>query len=806
MFSSSSATTSNFKGLRRKAANEGNSSPWLTARPSTATTDQYNYGVTGRLEPALDGPPSPEGIRAFGRRMKRGTSSDRQNELRTSSGSSSRAGTRESSTERQPETPGLSRNPSQRSSAMPFKERPESVQLFGKAVFSRKAKLRKEHSDQGIPNSSLLSLSHMTRGAGSEQTGEQRSIQSMFTRRRPRGTSETTHKRFQISGPYDFQHVAHSAKESLSSLEQVDQAGLSPDLARNRSRTTTDTNNPTAGLTMQDLDKPLPTPPTSQELERSSSEESIQFSPRRPRRPTIDESPMSPIPPPPRTSSRMSVRNDSVDSFGTLSYDRPATGLGLRQVQPFILPSSDGPRPRPIDSTNDLVEEDEVGSDGESSHTVSATGVSTWPLTGSMTSLSEVPEEEEYHLTHTNTRASVMSTTISLRGSISVPHLRRISLRQATQRPPSNASDTLGRFDLLTAQRTIHEPDEDDISADHCFRHSWEDDIDYCYDHAAEADCDFAWERPSCDLDRDEDEDYAESLILGTDVPSSTSSFRGLSTSLLTADLPGLSPTSPGSYQSKSPQYETVTPTSSTMPVAANFSLPRTDSSTKLKRDHDRSHSSASSFHESQGFSLSPSLLIPDDYHEQMLRYERGELSSHNSSDDLKAGHHEDQYLKFKKPDAFRLRSSASTTGSTLSEMSTASSRYTSSTVSSAAHTRWTGSSSSSWQPVEVSQPPVAITLNDKEAIVTPTTDVSVMRPTEQPVLSPAQESSREGHSRAHSDATLLMKTPHGAKTLVDSKAVKEPLKTHRRARTASRSHAATSPQFVLFPQVPQRF
>jgi len=798
---SSSATSSNFKGLRWKAANDGSMSTLHMSRPSTATSTDYHYGhgITDRFGPALDGPPSPEGIRAFSRRMKRGSSTGHQNETRTSSGSSSRPETPESSRGRLPEPSSLSRNPSQRSSVIPFKDRPESVQLFGKAVFSRKPKLRKEHTDQGIPNSSLLSLTQMVRDTTLDQPKEQRSIQSMFTRRRLRGTSETSQKRYQISGPYDFQHVSHSAKESLSGLDQINHGNLSPGVPGMRLRAATDAMNSSTGLTLQDLDKPLPTPPSTQDRERSSSEESVQFSPTRPPR-ARGESPISPIPPPPRTSSRMSTRNDSVDSFNAFTFNKLRTNLGHRQVQPFILPSNDGMQLPPSPNTINVAgEEALVSGDEGSPRTVPANDISAWPLTGSMTSLPEVPEEEEYHLTRTHTRTSIMSSTTSLRGSMSVPHLRRISLSQTTQRPPSNASDTLGRFDLLAAQRALHESDHDDIDDEPSYRHSWEDDIDYCYDHAAEADCDFAWERPSCDMERG-DEDYAESLILGHSVQSSTSSFRGLSTGLLSADLPGLSPTS---YQSRS-THEAITPTSATMPVTANFSLPRIDSSAKLKRDHDRSHSSASSFQESQGFCLSPSLLIPDDYHEQMLRYERGELSSHNSTDDLKVIQQDDQYPKFNKPDThLPARCSASTTVSTLSEQSATSSRYASSTFSSSAFTRWTGSSSSSWQHIEPSQQPVSITLNDKEPVVTPTSEVPVMTPSENTVLPAPQETSREGHSRAHSEATLLLKTPHDTITPLEPKTTKESLKTHRRARTASRSHATTSPQLALFPQIP---
>ncbi|KAI0389320.1 hypothetical protein F5Y17DRAFT_462846 [Xylariaceae sp. FL0594] len=767
-----------------------------TSRPSTAssTDNHHGQGTADPFEPALEGPPSPEGIRAFSRRMRRGASAGYKNETQPSSGSSSRSDTPESSTGRLVEPSGLSRNPSQRSSVMPLrdlKDRPESVQFFGKSVFSRRPKLRKEHSDLGIPNSSLHSLSQTAwDNTGVEQPREQRSIHSMFTRRRPRGTSETSQKKLQISGPYGFQHVSHSVQEGLPGLGQTNNGDLAPGAAVTRLQALTDAPDSTTGLTQQDLDKPLPTPPGFPNSTRSSSEDSLQRSPPASPSRVYPESHMSPIPPPPRTSSRMSVRNDSADSFSALIFDRPAGSSCLRQVQAFVSLSNEGLR---APTTMNILEEGDGLSGNEGSpRKMSGYNISAWPLSGSMTSLPEEPEEEEYHLTTTHTCTSFMGGTMSLRGSVSVPHLRRISFGQTTQRPPSNASDTLGRFDLASVQRALHESDAEEVSEEPLYRHSWEDDIDYCYDHAAEADCDFAWDRPSCDMERGE-EDYAESLILGEDLHSSASSFRGFSSRLLSVDLPALSPTS---YRSRSTN-EAVTPTSATMPSAANFSLPRIDSSTKLRRELHRTPSSTSSFQESQGFSLSPSLLIPDDYHEQMLRYERGDLSSHASTEDLKAGQQDDLYVNFTKTGTYLpARCSASTTVSTLSEQSNTSSRYASSTFSSA-FTRWTGSSTSSWQHSEPCPQPVAITLNDKESILAPESEVAVA------VAAAPQEPSREGHVRAHSEATLLLSLSYDKTNPLSSKASKEQLKTHRRARTASRSHTATSPQFALFPQIP---
>jgi hypothetical protein len=793
MFSSSSASA-NFKGLRWKTPTDGSSSTLHSIRPSTATaTDRhYGHGMTGLLEPALDGPPSPEGIRAFSRRMKRGSIPEQpQNEPATSSGASSLCSeTPETPWERHLDGFGLSRNPSQRSSGMSFMERHESVQLFSKSVFGRKPKLRREQTDQGFPSSSLTEI---PRDAAPDQPKEQRFMQ-MFTRRRARGASEASQRKYQISGPYDFQHVSHSAKQSWSGFDQVNHPDMSSGFSGARPRTTTDASNAPPGHASQALDKPLPTPPSpQQELRRISLRDSIQLSP--PRLPRFISDDARTSPPPPRTSSRVSVRHDRMDSFGVATVENRGTKSIHHQMQPSLSPTDGFWLPPVSRVSNGQSEKDVVSGDEKSFYPVPNVDATAWPLTSSMTSLPEVPEEEEYHLATIPSRTSTMSNATSLRGSVSVPHLRRISLSRATQRPPSNASDTLGRFGLLAAQRALHDSNYENMDDDEFIRDNWEDDIDYCYDHAAEADCEFAWERPSCDLEREE---FYEGLLPPDHrIETSYSSFGPVPMAISTPDIPGLSPTS---YESKVMHHEAATPTSSTMLVTSNFSLPRIDSSAQLKRDHDLSHSSASSFQEVQGFCLSPSLLIPDDYHEKMLQYERGELCSNASTEDLKILEHEDQDLTFDKPGPFlHARSSASTTISTLSERSMTSSRYPSSTFSSSAFTRWTGSSSSSWQHIESPQQSVAITFNDKETVTAPANDVPV------PESSLQQDANREGHSRAQSEVTLLLKATHDKVTPLTPEVTKESLKTHRRARTASRSHTTSPPQFALFPQVPQR-
>lgn len=795
MFSSSSSATS-FKGLIRKAANEGGSLTSHIARPSTATPAEYyhNQDVLDLLEPALDGPPSPEGIRAFRRRMKRVSIAENlPNEPATSSGASSlRSESREPSWERGPENISLSRNPSQRSSIMATKERPDSVQLFSKTVFGRRPRLRRGQTGPSTPGSSLVSVNEIP-AQDTAELPKENIIQSMFARRRTKTTSETSPKKIQISGPYDFQHVLHSSKDSVTALDDDAHFEAPPSFSNTRPRTAVDASNSTTRFNLQDLDKPLPTTPTSLDDQESiSPRDSIQFSPPRLPRPTQNEGQTSPIAPP-RTSSRVSALHERGGSISKAAMEHLRTN-STHQVQPFILPSTEGLWPTLASHANNDSELDSECDDRVSPYPMSTIDDNAWPLTSSMTSLSEVPEEEEYRLSRITSRTSIVSNAMSLKGSISVPHLRRMSLNQVAQRPPSNASDTLGMFQHLAAQRSLHRYDDGEMDEDDFLHDSWEEDIDYCYEHAAEADCEFPWERLSVDLDY---EDNAMGRAMSHRTNLSFGSFGPASGALLAIDAPELSPTS---YGSATTLYGAITPSaSSNTPMTSNFSLPRLDTASQLKYDHNRADSRASSLQEGQGFCLSPSLLIPNNYHDSVLEYEGVELRPHASSEELRASEHDGNHLKLSKSGEFlHARSSASTTISTLSDRSFASSRYPSSTF-----TRWTGSSSSSWQAHDEPQQPVAITVSDKESIVTPISDATVVSPVDSVGPLPRQASTREGHhSRAQSEANLLTKTPHDTITPLEPRVATEVLKTHRRARTSSRSHANSPPQFALFPQV----
>ncbi|CAJ2506942.1 Uu.00g081280.m01.CDS01 [Anthostomella pinea] len=834
MFSPAPAIPSR-NAARRPAMNDRALPTSHSARPymTSAPTHQVNRSISDVFEPALDGPPSPESIRAFSKQMKRASNVDkRRSAMTTSSGSSSRRSTLSDrrSWDRGLESLSLSRELSERSTSggMPPRDRPESMQLFGKAIFNRRGKLRRETSDEGPSSSSLLSSAEPPMDSGSALPRDQRFIQAMFARRRTmRPEAGESQRKLQISGPYNFQHVSHAQKESLPNLESVSRRELASELSSMRPRRTTDASiisiqpdqlritglpsdvlraqqDPSVGLNAgpsaqdqvniaQSRQKTLPpTPPSPRRFTRRiPSLDNIRRSPPRPPRSPTSNAQASPVSPPPRTSSRASMRYDGFDPLSTTTLERPMTSAGFRQPQPFVPPSPEASR------DSDTPEQDTVD-DFVFSHAISTPDDVAWPLTmtGFPFPLADVPEEEE--LTRPS-RMSITSNHSSLRGSVSVPLLRQMSLTQTAQRPPSSASETLGRFDLFAAQRALQAGICEEDEVEDLMRDNWEDDIDYCYDHAAEADCEYAWERPSCDMTREDRCDDNGAVRSRMDPRGSSCPVSSKMLSPVGIDVPALSP---ASQFSNGTQHEAVTPSALTVPAASNFSLPRRDSSAQLRRGDDQSLSRGSSFKESHGFNLSPSLLIPNDYQQQMLQYEREEYEL------------DDEYLSSQFAKNVTLRSSASTTDSTLSEHSMTSSRHKSIASTSTAFTRWTGSSTSSFLQVHVEDLQTMVSkphVDSDHIAVAANLETLPEAEAEAPALAPfsRQDSTREaGHNRAQSEANLLFKNSRNATTTTtaDAKHSREPVKTRRRARTTSRSHNNAAPQFALFPPVSNRF
>ncbi|KAK3296002.1 uncharacterized protein B0H64DRAFT_460874 [Chaetomium fimeti] len=713
-------------------------------RPVTSSdvVPHDTLSIDGFLDPAVEGPPSPESLRELSQQMKRASVRDKHQSHQTSSSGSSSLRSLTSADRPSWENPldgkTLSRKSSGRStsSSMPSRERPESVQIFGKTLFNRRPKGRRESSAQSS-SSSMYSTDAAADAALPSAPSRDSTIPALFGLRRsikPDQAAEA-HRRPNISGPYNFKHVAHTQKEHALDSQHGNRATLE-------------------FLEQLNLHIPPPRPP------RSPVD---QFAPN-----GISRGP----------SRVLGGRHERFDSI-----DRPQTSASFRGQPPYADPGS--PPATSYGYTPDM----DVIHEHAYSASMSPHDDANWPLpcpssTASEYTLPNVPEEDENAVATKKSRASVASNS-SLRGSQSVPMLRGLASRQDDDsgRRPSDASDTLGRFDMFAAQLALREALDD--NGDALPREAWEDDIDYCYDHEAEADCDYEWSRPSLETCRDNDtatpvDDH------GRGVESCGASPAMLAPGQF--DVPALSPVSQLSLAT--PQ-EAITPTVVNNPKASNFSLPRVDSKNLL---HVRKPSDASSFKESHGFTLSPSLLIPMDYQQQMLACE----AERQEASDFAFRPFDEPELNM-DPSALllRYRTSASTTG-TIESTSSAFDKHNSTASTSTDYTRLTASVSS--------------------------LDMEPCLPTSEPLQRfPSFESHGRGESKAamptlpesEEAAQPSTRRPHfksrGSESNLGRMAMDEPwpgkpkpsiLTRRGRARTTSLSTPPPANQYALFPQV----
>lgn len=194
------------------------------------------------------------------------------------------------------------------------------------------------------------------------------------------------------------------------------------------------------------------------------------------------------------------------------------------------------------------------------------------------------------------------SNNSPLRGSQSVPMLRHRTFRQEMdfRRRSSGASDTLGH-DVFAARRVLQTMMLDDCGFEALKTDSWEEDIDYCYEHAVEADCDYAWERPSLDFGRSDEEESFDAR-----------SSESMSSDMLASgrfDVPALSPAS--ALSSATAGHEAFTPTAPA-PSHTPFIPCPGDVMTATTKSMLHLHSTAFDMMVGE-FHLSPLLLIPGD-------------------------------------------------------------------------------------------------------------------------------------------------------------------------------------------------
>jgi hypothetical protein len=569
------------------------------------------------LEPAIDGPPSPERIRAYTEQMKRSSIFGNNSRTNTISSATSSSRSRESTV---PSTDNLSlsRKSSNRSntSSMPSvrSERPESIALFG-SIFSRAGRKVRRDNDAMSLNRSSSSLAISTVGESAFEEGS--------ARERYYGKGRSPRRKHLISGPYNFQHVTHTRQDHLPNLERASRMQLVSEFSAIRA-SQSPTHGELKGIRAEDLhfenfssealdvsEQPAPTPKSPKSprhrsvlrksvtppqpqwpMSHAKSHDNLRSPPPRPPRSPLSHA--CPVAPPARTSSRTaSILFDTFDPLANTTIERPYTSSGFRRPAPFSLPS---PAP-PSSSWNNPQDR---SSNRPVSHAVTTPGDEAWPLTASLTGNFELAdvEEEDEEVVSRKSRVSVASS--ELRMSQSVPALRRLSYEQANDMLENRMSTTLGRSpsgETVVPQQTPLSPGFQLI------HDSWEDDIDYCYEHEVEADCDYQWDRCS-----DEGETVINEVpetkqpqpILELHLQDEERVYHGrFRPSLLTPtpfDLPELSPMSNASTASSHPR------------TPSNF----------LQPNHVRSPSHASSFKESHGFHLSPTLLIPTDFQLQM--------------------------------------------------------------------------------------------------------------------------------------------------------------------------------------------
>jgi len=186
---------------------------------SPISSREVTPSSTDSLEPAMDGPPSPERIRAYTEQMKRSSifgNNSRTNTL-SSGTSSSRSRDSISASTESLNSPGLSRKSSSRSIAsnMPSSrlDRPESVQIFGRTLFSRRGRRGTKEVKDG-EGSRFYGRGELS-GRGSIAISPKFSL-----------LPEEHRSRHQISGPFNFQHVTHKGQSNLPDLENTSSSDL----------------------------------------------------------------------------------------------------------------------------------------------------------------------------------------------------------------------------------------------------------------------------------------------------------------------------------------------------------------------------------------------------------------------------------------------------------------------------------------------------------------------------------------------------------------------------------------------------
>ncbi|KAF4120297.1 hypothetical protein GMORB2_3098 [Geosmithia morbida] len=758
------------------------------------SSGRYEAPDIDYMEPAVDGPPSPERLRQLSKQMKRASHLNRPRiERKESHDSSTSTSLSQNMWDQSTDSTSLSRRSSSRSSPNNDRSERESVQMLGRNLFQRK-KANRASSSQSSSNSSMYSFETPPELPAKDKDSL---LPSLFTRRKA-SRDDSSQPRVQISGPFNFQHVAHTRRDSMTDPQRdsiYDMGPMQPDARAPHGLAPQNLHHPSHSVDSIDSDfnsMSLGGPASHMSMVQGHAVSA--FGPHGTVRPSKSQdflrssppcsmSNNSPPVPPPRMSSRHSAVPDSLDVFPSL--DRPRTSGGFRQPQPFDPWETDFP-PATSQELLPPVDMDAFSNDERRfSHAVTTTDDTAWPLSCSTISpsrfeapLPDVPEEEEHAVTGRRSRMSITSTRSSLRGSQSVPALRSYL---HSPRPASEASDTLGPSE--TDARDALFGDESPSTETGFSQDNWEDDIDYCYEHEADANFDYQWERPSLDGKREEVRER----------------FNGGQLSIIT---------SPDSSFAMSPNMESdVSPTqcyppsiNSYLGPSSNFSLPRGERAAAGPPESIRPISYASSFRESQGFNLSPSLLIPGDFHQQMLadRVEGQDGPVEMAGSPLRD---EMSIAEGRSPMSYQ-RSSTSTMGTnSTSHTDFTGERHASANSALTAMTRLTVSSSSTSLNKIVLESVATGSLSDAGDAESEDDSVSSPQDTVPELTAfPVPSFAKKGFHRSHASESIVR-----AEAIAQAGA-QDPARLRRpRARTSSLSAQVAPPvgQYTLFPKSP---
>ncbi|KAF2637775.1 hypothetical protein P280DRAFT_96352 [Massarina eburnea CBS 473.64] len=460
-----------------------------------------------------------------------------------------------------------------------------------------------------------------------------------------------------ISSPFDFQHLTHTDRHQASALQQAstkndlvaeywavhssqtprrDLTGLQTgnlhygNLSAESIPTTRSLSTSSLALTASPVSPGVP-------FEQQSSQRTEQPAVRPPLRSTrsvdsfsrpgiVHRHTQSAVAPPPRVSSRAPITpmNDlAEDPMETLTVaSRRQSGVWDHFV-PISPRSPNAPLPTMAEESDYV---------GHALTTPDNSAIITPPFSPGLDDVAEEPERfisprpaprppgkgpkspnlpSFDSFSFSNQRSPITKTHAR---KPSHPSPKSSSQRNSMTRPLSQGSDTLGAPAPSRKNSVRRAPSSRRKSNTwRVIEESWEDDIDYIYDNALEADCDREWDRNSFDgTSKDRDPTPEQQ-----DLQTSAVSFRANTTPALEEE-----PATRNGHETQRPTL--VVPSTSQVPeLESRSAVSASTVDTRVQTPSDFFNPLAPpSFAatEAEGFSLTPSLLVPQDFKEELSR------------------------------------------------------------------------------------------------------------------------------------------------------------------------------------------